>query len=593
VHAPPANPEPHDDSTLIAFLSAALSFGFLAHYYRWSQILLSGDAVAHINIARRVFDSLTPGPSELGTVWLPLQHILTIPFVISDFGWSSGIGGAIPSMLGYVLGVVGVYRLVRTSLLGRDFPQATLALPGAPLTPGSGLGGDFRHNFPPARIAAWLAAVIYAANPNLLYVQTTALNEPLTMGLFAWAVLMFLEFWRAAGAGDDDRAASRLRWCGWLLMAAMLIRYDGWFVGCVLIVAAAATLLVIARRRARGVAPASRRQVLTLGVVPRLRRALLAFVLLNAAAPAFWFAYNGIFWGNPLEFATGPYSAKAIEERTRKPGDPHHPGGHAPYVAAEYFLRDLELNLAGGPGLVRDARPGFLERIWLPVAVLGSLALLLAARSLWPLLLLWIPLPFYAIAIAWEGIPIFIPPWWPFSYYNTRYALQLLPMVAVMWGVAAYFAMTGWRRRWLRAAIPAAVVIFVGFSYASVWRSVPICLREVRVNGGPRYALDGLLAFHLRRLPPGATLLVYIGDHGGALLRAELPLRRTINESTFRLWDKALQNPAASADFIIAGAGDPVAQAVARHPQNLVMLGVLETPGQPPIRIYASQISKK
>ncbi len=566
MHPRPTTVEPHDDSTLIAFLSAAMSLAALAHYYRWSQILLSGDAVAHINIARRVFDSRTPGLSQLGTVWLPLQHLLTIPFIISDFGWSSGIGGAVPSMFGYVFGVVGVYRLVRTA-----FAQ---------------------QNAEVARAAGWLAAVIYAANPNLIYVQTTALNEPLTMALFVWALLMFLEFWRAAVAGDDHRAKRRLRWCGWLLMADMLIRYDGWFAGCVLTAVAAIALLVIARRRGG---------ITSVWQLRRLRNGFLAFVLLCAAAPVFWFAYNAFYWGNPLEFATGPYSAKAIEERTTAPGEPHHPGWHAPYVASEYFLKDLKLNLAEG-----RAEP--LENIWLSVAILGSLAIMLLARPLWPLLLLWIPLPFYAIAIAWEGVPIFIPSWWPFSYYNARYALELLPMVAVFWGGVAYFGLTWtpvalyagkrggpvsvWRTRWMKVIVPVAVLIFVGLSYAAVWQAVPISLREVRANGGARYALDGLLAYHFRRLPPDASLLMYIGDHGGALQRAEVPLRRTINEGNFRLWEKALQDPAASADFIIAGEGDPVAQAVARHPQGLLLLGVLETPGQKPIRIYASQQKK-
>jgi len=51
-----------------------------------------GDAVAHINIARRVFDSQTPGLLQLGTVWLPLPHLLMIPFIFSDAMWRSGAG---------------------------------------------------------------------------------------------------------------------------------------------------------------------------------------------------------------------------------------------------------------------------------------------------------------------------------------------------------------------------------------------------------------------------------------------------------------------------------------------------------------------
>ena len=45
---------------VLALAAIVLSVASVAHYYKWGQILLSGDAVAHINIARRVFDSRTP-----------------------------------------------------------------------------------------------------------------------------------------------------------------------------------------------------------------------------------------------------------------------------------------------------------------------------------------------------------------------------------------------------------------------------------------------------------------------------------------------------------------------------------------------------
>ena len=67
-------------------------FSFL-YYFQRNDLLLYGDAVAHINIARRVFDSQTPGLLGLGTVWLPLPHLLMIPFIFSNSMWQSGAGG--------------------------------------------------------------------------------------------------------------------------------------------------------------------------------------------------------------------------------------------------------------------------------------------------------------------------------------------------------------------------------------------------------------------------------------------------------------------------------------------------------------------
>src|SRR3981189_4003727 len=104
------------DLKLLAALASAVSLFSFLYYFQHGEILLYGDAIAHINIARRVFDSQTPGLLQLGTVWLPLPHLLMIPFIFSDALWRSGAGGSIPSMIAYVLGVMGIFRLVRGML---------------------------------------------------------------------------------------------------------------------------------------------------------------------------------------------------------------------------------------------------------------------------------------------------------------------------------------------------------------------------------------------------------------------------------------------------------------------------------------------
>src|SRR5512135_1702926 len=124
------------DAFYVGFLAACVSATALLYYASHGQLLLYGDATAHIHIARRVFDSRTPGLSQLGTVWLPLPHLLMLPFLLSNWMWRTGIGGAIPSMVAYVAGALGVFRLVRDSL------------------PRSGA----------ASVAAWCAVLAYAAN---------------------------------------------------------------------------------------------------------------------------------------------------------------------------------------------------------------------------------------------------------------------------------------------------------------------------------------------------------------------------------------------------------------------------------------------
>src|SRR6202049_5373958 len=101
---------------LLAWLATCVSVISFLFYFQRGEVLLYGDAVAHLNIARRVFDSKTPGLLQLGTVWLPLPHLLMIPFLLSKQMWQRGVGGSIPSMAAYVLGVTGIFRLVRGAL---------------------------------------------------------------------------------------------------------------------------------------------------------------------------------------------------------------------------------------------------------------------------------------------------------------------------------------------------------------------------------------------------------------------------------------------------------------------------------------------
>src|SRR5271165_6081418 len=99
--------------TRLVWLALFVSVFSFLFFQRHGDVLLYGDAVAHINIARRVFDSKTPGLLQLGTVWLPLPHLLIMPFILAKQMWQTGSGGSIPSMAGYVFGVMGIFRLVR------------------------------------------------------------------------------------------------------------------------------------------------------------------------------------------------------------------------------------------------------------------------------------------------------------------------------------------------------------------------------------------------------------------------------------------------------------------------------------------------
>src|SRR6266700_7265993 len=192
-------------------VAAAISIASFLYYVRHGDLLLYGDAVAHINIARRVFDSRTPGLLQLGTVWLPLPHILMLPFLVSRWMWQTGIGGSIPSLIAYLLSVIGIFLLVR-EVLPRS-PKNT-GISGTPLD-----GAE--------RFAAWFAAGTFALNPNLIYLQTTAMTEPIYLAFVIWAVVFFVRAIRSCANGDPKLGNSFLVRCGLCGFGAGMTRYGG------------------------------------------------------------------------------------------------------------------------------------------------------------------------------------------------------------------------------------------------------------------------------------------------------------------------------------------------------------------------------
>jgi hypothetical protein len=535
------------DIKLVALFAVFVSLIALRICLQHGWVLLYGDAVAHINIARRVFDSKTPGLLQLGTVWLPLPHILMMPFLLSAAAWQSGAGGSVPSVVSYVLSVIGIFRLLRNAL---SFPaEPDIAV----------------------KLSAYFGAAVFALNPNLIYLQTTAMTEPLYIAFFIWAVVFFAEFTQALSTQNEDlesNSASALVKCGLCLAGAELTRYDGWFAALTMVMAGA--LVIFRQHRSK-----------------RLRRAFAKFVVIVAFAPVLWLAYNGLIYRNPLEFANGPYSARAIEKKSARPGYPPHPGSKNILAAAQYFLKSAEDNVA----------EGVLQRMWVALAISGSVVIVLFERRLFSFLLFWIPLPFYALSVAHGGVPIFLPTWWPFSYYNVRYGIQLLPGFVIFFSLTVYF-LTGLVRPLAgKFAVGLLAAGFAAGSYAMVWKSEPVSFREAWVNSRSRIALETELASNLRKLPSDSTLIMYLGDHVGALQQAGIPLSRVIQEGNHRtwkqpadpdgLWERGLSNPAAVADFAVGIGDDPVARSAREH--KLTSLAVIETPGQPRAIIYAAR----
>jgi hypothetical protein len=548
------------DIFLVAQIAAAIAIAAFFYFFRNHDLLLYGDAVAHINIARRVIDSRTPGPLQLGTVWLPLPHLLMLPFVWSRWMWQTGVAGSFPSMLSYVFSVVGVFRLVRS------------VLPAAAEAEKSWM----------VRIAPWLAAAVVACNPNLIYLQATAMTEPVYLALFIWAIVFFAEAIRSCRVNDFRRGNASLVRSGWCLLAACLTRYDGWFLAAVMV---AIAMILTWRFDFR-----------------RLRSGVIKFAVIAAVAPCLWLAYNAIVYGNALEFANGPYSAKAIEQKTAVPGFPSHPGADSLPVAFHYFFKSAQLNMANETASrPEDWRAVGLQRLWVTALLLGTAIVLLFQTRFWPALLLWTPVPFYMLSIAHGGVPIFMPVWWPFSYYNVRYGIELLPAFAVLEALALYGLLRFAGSLRARAVLTVVFLLLPFLSYLHAVKTPPVSFEEAVVNARSRVVLERQLASMFNVLPRGSTFLVYLGDHVGAFQRAGIPLSDVINEGNHRmwkrpsdlegLWERALAHPASFVDYVVTFDHGPVASQVNRS--ELKTMLVIHVSGQPEVTIYQTNKSNQ
>jgi 4-amino-4-deoxy-L-arabinose transferase-like glycosyltransferase len=324
----------------VAALSAAAVW--FVHAQGWT--LYYGDADAHLMIARGMLDSQTPGYDQIGTVWLPLLHALTLPLVRYDALWRDGLAGAIPVAICFVAA-------------GCFFFAAVLRLFG--------------------RVSAAAAALaVFALNPNMLYLQSI----PMTEGVFFGALMALLYFsvrfrqtqgWGAAiGAGVSACAAS-------------LTRYEGWF----LIPVAAVYFLWAAKRRQALVA--------------------ILFCAIAALGPLYWFGNNWWLSGDWLDFYRGPYSARAIQGRATYPGLHDWRNAWIYYCAAAELCAGPLLTVAGLAGIAAGMlQRSFWPMLLLAVPPLAYIASVHSGGVPIFLPTLW-PHSYYNARYGTSAIPLF------------------------------------------------------------------------------------------------------------------------------------------------------------------------------------------
>jgi hypothetical protein len=266
-----------------AILLLAVTGASLRFFYTRGLSNLYGDGMAHLEGARRIFDSLTPGYEEIGSVWLPIYHLICSPLAINDFLWRSGLAGGLVSSAAFALTCYLLFRL--GAEINRNLAAGLVALAGALLC------------------------------PNYLYLASTPLTEPLAL---LWSTLLVYMLFRYAQSGSWGSLVGAAA----AAFLGTLTRYEGW------------NLLPFAALLVFMVRPYPWRQ--------RLIRASF-FAAVAGAGPLLWIIHNAYRYQNPLEFYNGVGSARDIYAHQVATTAFKYPTDGSLLLSARYYVEDLKL----------------------------------------------------------------------------------------------------------------------------------------------------------------------------------------------------------------------------------------------------------
>lgn len=269
-----------DGENVIVFLSLGLSIIASLYCLMSGTILAYGDAESHLNIAKRIIQSLTPGLAQMGGIWLPLPHLMMVPFVAIEPLYRTGLAGSIVGGFSFVISALFLYRL-------------TMLLTGN-------------------KYAAYICSLAFILNPNILYLQSTPMTElPLIM-FFILSSFYFIQYVK------NERKLLPLLLAGFFGFCAVLTRYDGWFL--VAIEAAVIVILNMMKKENWG----------------RMEGKVLLFSTLSFFGILLWLLWDFLILGDPFYFTNSEFSAHSQQLSWLSRGE--LPSFHNIFSAVLYYV---------------------------------------------------------------------------------------------------------------------------------------------------------------------------------------------------------------------------------------------------------------
>lgn len=237
----------------------ALLIGTIAalFFYKQGMLAILVDENGHLNIARQVIDSMTPGFSQLG-LWPPLLHLIMIPFIWNDFLWHSGFAGSV-NIIFYAISCVFIYKTIK--LFSKD-------------------------NLP-----AILSVLVFGLNPYVIYFSTVAMMEILFLMNFIIATYYFIKWMK-----NDNLFGLII--CAFFTTLTCLTRYEGFFLPIVF-----GGIILI-------------KYLLSRKKYSQIEAITIIFGVLSTFGIFLTLLYSTIFAGSPFAFISGEWSAYAQQHES-------------------------------------------------------------------------------------------------------------------------------------------------------------------------------------------------------------------------------------------------------------------------------------
>jgi len=187
---------------------------------------------------------------------------------------------------------------------------------------------------------------------------------------------------------------------------------------------------------------------------------------------------------------------------------------------------------------------------------------------------------------------------WPHAWYNTRYALAALPLVAFTGGALIASLPRHWRFT-AGAMLVIASVAALGLHREGPNGSISACWKESELNSIARRAWTEQAAAYLRaNYRTGYGIIYSFGDLTGVLRAAGIPLKEGLHDGNHPAWDAATERPELflHEEWALAVPGDAVSRAILRTeaagPHYKLRKRVI-VKGAPIVEIYQRELPRE